>query len=60
MTTPGDDGSLAARTYLDETLPGSLPTDEVLLKLLQRKSTLETELEELKACRTFLTPSSMW
>jgi len=57
VTTPGDDGSLAARTYLDETLPGSLPTDEVLLKLLQRKSTLETELEELKVRRTFLTPS---
>ena len=36
VTTPGDDGSLAAKTYLDETLPGSLPTDEVLLKLLQR------------------------
>ena len=57
VTTPGDDGSLAAKTYLDETLPGSLPTDEVLLKLLQRKSILETELEELKVRRTFLTPS---
>jgi hypothetical protein len=55
VTTPGDDGSLAARTYLDETLPGSLPTDEVLLKLLQRKSTLEAELEDLKIRRQFLT-----
>lgn len=55
VTTPGDDGSLAARTYLDETLPGSLPTDEVLLKLLQRKATIETELEDLKIRRQFLT-----
>ena len=57
VTTPGDDGSLAARTYLDETLPGALPTDEVLLKLLQRKSTLEAELEDLKIRRQFLTPA---
>lgn len=57
VTAPGDDGSLAARTYLDETLPGALPTDEVLLKLLQRKSTLEAELEELKIRRQFLTPA---
>jgi hypothetical protein len=55
VTAPGDDGSLAALTYLDETLPGSLPTDEVLLKLLQRKSTLEAELEDLKIRRQFLT-----
>jgi hypothetical protein len=55
VTAPGDDGSLAAQTYLDETLPGSLPTDEVLLKLLQRKSTLEAELEDLKIRRQFLT-----
>jgi hypothetical protein len=55
VTAPGDDGSLASRTYLDETLPGSLPTDEVLLKLLQRKSTLEAELEDLKIRRQFLT-----
>lgn len=56
-TTPGEDGSLASRTYLDESLPGALPTDEVLLKLLQRKSTLETELEDLKIRRTFLPPA---
>jgi hypothetical protein len=57
VTTPGEDGSLAARTYLDEALPGALPTDEVLLKLLQRKSTLEAEIEDLKIRRTFLTPA---
>ena len=40
---------------LDEALPGSLPTDEVLLKLLQRKATIESELEDLKIRRQFLT-----
>ena len=51
---PGDDGSLASRTYLDEPLPGAAPTDEVLLKLLQRKSMLEADVEDLKIRRTFL------
>jgi hypothetical protein len=50
----GDDGSLAARTYFDESLPGAAPTDEVLIKLLQRKSTLEAELSELRIRRQFL------
>jgi len=52
--TPGDDGSLASRTYLDESRPDARPTDEVLLKLLQRKSTLEAEIEDLKIRRQFL------
>ena len=52
--TPGDDGSLASRTYLDESRPDAQPTDEVLLKLLQRKSTLEAEIEDLKIRRQFL------
>ncbi len=51
---PGDDGSLASRTYIDESLPGAAPTDEVLLKLLQKKSMLEADVEELKIRRTFL------
>jgi hypothetical protein len=55
-TSPGDDGSLASRTYLDESLPGAKPTDEVLLKLLQRKATLEAEAEDLKIRRQFLPP----
>jgi hypothetical protein len=54
VATPGDDGSLASRTYLDESLPGAAPTDEVLLKLLQRKTTLEAEVEDLKIRKTFL------
>jgi hypothetical protein len=57
VTTPGDDGSLASRTYLDESLPGAQPTDEVLLKLLQRKATLEAEVEDLKVRRQFLAPA---
>lgn len=51
---PGDDGSLASRTYLDESLPGAAPTDEVLLKLLQKKATLEADVEDLKIRRAFL------
>ena len=50
----GEDGSQAARTYLDESLPGAAPTDEVLLKLLQRKTALEREVEDLTIRRTFL------
>lgn len=50
----GTDGSQAIRTYLDENIPGATPTDEVLLALLQRKSLVETELDELKIRRTFL------
>lgn len=56
VTTPGDDGSVASRTYLDESRPDAQPTDEVLLKLLQRKATLEAEVEDLKIRRQFLPP----
>jgi len=52
--TPADDGSYASRTYLDESLPGAAPTDEVLLKLLQRKTMLEAEAEDLKIRKAFL------
>lgn len=50
----GGDGAVAARTYLDENLPGAAPTDEGLLKLLQRKTLIEAEVEDLKIRRTFL------
>ena len=50
----GDDGSLASHVYLDEPLPGAQPTDEVLLKLLQKRAALETDLDELKVRRSFL------
>jgi hypothetical protein len=51
---PGDDGTLASRTYLDESLPGAAPTDEVLLKLLQKKALLDADIEELKIRKAFL------
>ena len=54
---PGEDGSYASRTYLDVSLPGAAPTDEVLLKLLQRKATLEADVDDLKIRKTFLPPA---
>jgi hypothetical protein len=51
-----EDGSLASRVYLDEPLPGARPTDEVLVKLLQRRAAIEAELDELKIRRSFLRP----
>lgn len=50
----GQDGAQASRTYLEAERPGAAPTDEELLKLLQRKALLEGELEELKIRRAFL------
>ena len=50
----GQDGAQASRTYLEVEQPGAAPTDEELLKLLQRKALLEGELEELKIRRAFL------
>ena len=37
--------------------PGAPPTDEVLLKLLQKRAALEADLEELKVRRSFLRPA---
>ena len=53
---PGEDGALASRTYLDEPVPGAAPTDPALVRLLQRKSALESEVEELRVRRTFMPP----
>ena len=50
----GQDGASASRTYLDVADAGAPPTDEELLKLLQRKSLLEAEVEELRIRRSFL------
>jgi hypothetical protein len=50
----GGDGAQASRTYLEAEQPGAAPTDEELLKLLQRKALLEGELEELKIRKAFL------
>jgi hypothetical protein len=53
----GEDGSLSSHVYLDEPLPGAAPTDEVLLKLLQKRAGLESDLDELKVRRSFLRPA---
>lgn len=53
----GQDGTSASRTYLEAAAPGAPPTDEELLKLLQRKSLLEAELEELRIRKSFLPAS---
>lgn len=50
----GGDGGQASRIYLEAEVPGAAPTDEELLKLLQRKALLEGELEELKIRKAFL------
>jgi hypothetical protein len=54
VAAPGNEGSFASRTYLDETMPGDAPTDEVLVKLFQRKSALDAEVDELRIRRQFL------
>ena len=40
--------------YLDVPDPGAPPTDEVLVQLLQRRAALESELEELRIRKQFL------
>lgn len=54
---PGEDGSQASRIYLDQSKPGAAPTDDVLLKLLQRQAMLQGEAEDLKIRRTFMPPA---
>ena len=50
----GQDGTASSRTYLEAAAPGAPETDEELLRLLQRKSLLEAELEELRIRKAFL------
>lgn len=54
---PGEDGSLASRTYLDDAPANAAPTDEALLRLLQKRAALEVEVEELKLKKSFMQPS---
>lgn len=56
VTDQGEDGSYASRTYLDESLPGVAPTNEVLLRLLQRRALLAAEVDDLQIRKTFLAP----
>lgn len=50
----GDDGSVASRTYLDVPAAGAAPTDEVLVELLQRRASLNAEVEELQVKKAFM------
>ncbi|MDQ3214034.1 MAG: hypothetical protein M3Q85_15255 [Acidobacteriota bacterium] len=57
ITDPGEDGSYASSTYLDDGPPNAAPTDEVLLRLFQRKALLMVEVDELRIRRSFLAPA---
>ena len=53
----GTDGSAAARLYLDPDVPGAAPTDEVLLTLLQKRASLQADVDDLKQRRQLMTPA---
>lgn len=52
----GTDGSVTSRLYLDPDMPGAAPTDEALLSLLQKRATLQLDVDELKQRRQLMTP----
>jgi hypothetical protein len=52
----GKDGSAASRLYFDPDVAGAAPTDEVLLQLLQRRATLQIDVDDLKQRRQLMTP----
>jgi hypothetical protein len=52
----GTDGSASARLYLDPDVPGAPPTDEALLTLLQKRASLQIDVEDLKQRRLLMTP----
>ena len=52
----GQDGSAASRLYFDADVPGAAPTDEELLRLLQKRTTLQIDVDELKMRRQLMTP----
>jgi len=52
----GTDGSTSARLYLDPDVPGAAPTDEVLLTLLQKRASLQADVDDLKQRRPLMTP----
>src|SRR5262249_2350856 len=53
----GTDGSLAARLYLDPDIPGAPPTDEALIALLQKRASIQTDIDDLKERRQLMTPA---
>ena len=52
----GTDGSASSRLYLDPDVPGAAPTDEELLALLQKRASLQIDVDELKQRRPLMTP----
>ena len=52
----GTDGSASARLYLDPDVPGAAPTDEALLTLLQKRVSLQADVDDLKQRRQLMTP----
>ena len=54
---PGEDGANASRIYLDDAPEDAAPTDPDLVRLLQRRSALESSVEELRIRRTFMPPT---
>jgi hypothetical protein len=52
----GKDGSASSRLYFDSDGVGGAPTDEALLRLLQKRTALQIEVEDLKQRRQLMTP----
>lgn len=52
----GKDGSAASRLYFDPDMPGAAPTDEELIRLLQKRTALQIEADELQMRRQLMTP----
>ena len=52
----GKDGSAASRLYFDLETPDAAPTDEELIRLLQKRTALQIEADELKLRRQLMTP----
>jgi hypothetical protein len=53
----GTDGSAAAHLYLDPDASGGAPTDEALLTLLQKRASLQIDVDDLKQRRLLMTPA---
>ena len=52
----GKDGSASSRLYFDPDAAGGAPTDEELLRLLQKRTALQIDADELKMRRQLMTP----
>jgi chorismate mutase len=52
----GKDGSASSRLYFDPEVVGAAPTDEALLQLLQKRTALQIEVDDLKQRRQLMTP----